>query len=511
MAPKSLLDLPDELLLQLPVYMHNFEDFKNASSTCRHLHNVFADTLPKTILRLASGSAPTFFSPHPYFLVLAVARQIATWAVANDAEREFRVERLVEAFRGGIKGLLSLALQDNVEGVGLAMEDVRKMYEARFSIINPLNTTMDAMIGDEWYRQPDFWSGGAEDAFTLYADVSSATFQFLTYGELFGSTMASYLQPGDKRKPGLGIETRIEYIKYCIPDWACGPNSSRHDGFEVLPVGPYAEGAKDDPNAEKVDGNQTALVHLVGGAMFEGTLWKRAWRRVLIAAGAEENEDGKWPKTWIERIQRTEFRKQRTTVARKVTNVADGDDEAGDDATGATVGDAQGQTVPEEEPEEDQVEPVQEEENDQDDNDNAEGEDEADKVDDEGEDDGDESSEDEQDWVYSSGPDPEPVNADRSIDDWRFSLFWNALTQVGGLQTMGMVAQFKGREGNRDAAMKPEWKAHILRLRDQVLALKDEDEPGFKNFGKRRKLKVSEAPNLGAELYWCCAGMWMGF
>ncbi|KAF9737465.1 hypothetical protein PMIN01_05244 [Paraphaeosphaeria minitans] len=428
MAPKSLLDLPDELLLQLPVYMHNFEDFKNASSTCRHLHNVFADTLPKTILRLASGSAPTFFSPHPYFLVLAVARQIATWAVANDAEREFRVERLVEAFRGGIKGLLSLALQDNVEGVGLAMEDVRKMYEARFSIINPLNTTMDAMIGDEWYRQPDFWSGGAEDAFTLYADVSSATFQFLTYGELFGSTMASYLQPGDKRKPGLGIETRIEYIKYCIPDWACGPNSSRHDGFEVLPVGPYAEGAKDDPNAEKVDGNQTALVHLVGGAMFEGTLWKRAWRRVLIAAGAEENEDGKWPKTWIERIQRTEFRKQRTTVARKVTNVADGDDEAGDDAT-----------------------------------------------------------------------------------DWRFSLFWNALTQVGGLQTMGMVAQFKGREGNRDAAMKPEWKAHILRLRDQVLALKDEDEPGFKNFGKRRKLKVSEAPNLGAELYWCCAGMWMGF
>ncbi|OAG04655.1 uncharacterized protein CC84DRAFT_1055564, partial [Paraphaeosphaeria sporulosa] len=218
MAPKTLVDFPDELLLQLPVHMHNIEDFKNASSTCRRLHNVFADTLPKTILRLASGSAPTFFSPHPYFLVLAVARQIATWAVANDSERQTRVERLMEAFRGGMKGLLSLALRDDVEDVGLTMDDVRRMYEARFSILNPLNATMDAMIGDEWYKQPDFWYGGAEDAFTLYTDVSSATYQLLTYGELFGSSMASYLEPADRRKPGLGIETRIEFIKYCIPD-----------------------------------------------------------------------------------------------------------------------------------------------------------------------------------------------------------------------------------------------------------------------------------------------------
>ncbi|KAF2448464.1 hypothetical protein P171DRAFT_428532 [Karstenula rhodostoma CBS 690.94] len=428
MTPKTLLDLPDELLLQLPLYIQNIEDFKNASSACRHLRNVFADTLPKTILRLASRSAPTFFSPHPHFLVLAVARQIATWAVASGAGTERRVERLVEAFRDGMKGILSLALHDDVEGVGLTMDDVRRMYEARFTLINPLNTTIDAMVGKQWYAQPNFWNGGAEDAFTLYADVSSATFQLLVYGELFGSTMASYLQPSDERKPGLGIDTRIEFIKYCIPDMVCTPNTSRTDGFEVLPLGPYAEGAEGNPDGEKVEGNQTALAHLVGGAMFEGVSWKRVWRRVLIAAGAEDNEDGKWPKSWIERIQRTEFRNQRSTVEREMTDLVGGDDDVGNEAS-----------------------------------------------------------------------------------SWRFFLFWNALTQAGGLQTMDMVAQFKGREENHDAAvMKPEWKAHILRLRDQLLALNDKDEPGFKELGRRRKLKVSEAPNLGAELYWCCAGMWSG-
>lgn len=481
MAPRTLLDLPDELLLQLPMYMYNIEDFKNASSACRRLRAVFADTLPKTILRLASSSAPTFFSPHPDFLVLAVARQIATWALASDAEREARAERLVEAFREGTKGILALSLQDDVEGVGLTMDDIRRMYEARFNIINPLNKRIDAMIGNDWYDQPDFWYGGVEDAFTLYADVPSAIFQLLTYGEMFGSTMASYLQPCDKRKPGLGIETRIEFVKYCIPDSICGGNSNRHDGFQVLPVGPYAEGGK-------ADGNQTALAHLVGGAMFDGILWRRAWRRVLIAAGTEENEDGTWPQSWIERIQKIRFRQQKKVDENGQAEQAD--EEEDDDEVGA-----------------DNVVDEPMTEDDESDGGGPNAENTADPEDDSSEEDHDWLD---QNWVYSSVSDTEAPNEDGPTTDWRFSLFWNALTEAGGLQTMEMVAQFKGREENRDATMKPEWKAHILQLRDQVLALKDDDEPGFKRFGKRRKLRIPEAPNLAAELYWCCAGVWMG-
>jgi hypothetical protein len=457
MAPTTLLSLPDELLLEIPLHMHNLEDFNNASSTCMRL-NVLYDTSPKTILHLASRSAPTFFSPHPHFLVLAIARQIAGWAVAIDAERETRVKRLVEAFRGGMEGLLTFALRDDVEGVGLTMDAVRRMYEARFSLINPLSATIDAMIGNAWYAQPDFWNGGAEDAFTLQTDASIATFELLIYGELFGSTMDFYLQTGLNRKAGLDIDTRIEFIKYCIPDWTCASEFSRQDGFEVLAIGPYAKNIPDaDPN--RLEGDQVALAHLVGGAMFQGTLWKRVWRRVLIAAGAEKNEDGKWPMAWIETIQRTKFRKKGGAVNSNGEHVTEEDADVWNEETTTMAGDARDETVEEEEEARDE-QPKEEQEHDQ---------------------------------------------------NWRFFLFWNALTQVGGLQSMEMVAQFKGREENRDAVLQPEWKAHILRLRDQALTLKDEDEPGFKTFGRRRKLKVSEAPDLGAELYWCCAGMWRGF
>jgi hypothetical protein len=488
MAQKTLLDLPDELLLELPWYMRNIEDFKNASSTCRRLYNVFANTLPKAILRLAYNSAPTFFSPHPHYLFLAVARQIAAWAVSADAERETRVARLGDAFRGGVKGVLSFALRDDVEGVGLTMGDIRRMYEARFNIINPLNATIDAMIGDVWIRQPNFWHGGVEDAFTLYTDSSHATFQLLIYGEFFGPTMASYLQPLDKRTPGLGIETRIEFIKYCIPDWICCSND-RNDGFKVLPEGPYADGAEDNPSTGNLEGNQTALAHLVGGAMFEGMLWKRAWRRVLIAAGAEKNDDGKWPAVWIKTLQRIKFKKARG-IAKSSEETVDENIDLGTDNTGTTAEDGQSKTDASNEPGKENTEKEQKEE-DKDDEDAKS------------------SSEQSEDWLYDSISDTEPtVNSTR--DYWRFFLFWNALTQTGGLHTMQMVAQFKGCEDNRDATIAPEWKLSILRLRDQALALGDQDRPGFKEFG-RRTFKISEAPDLGEELHYCCAGLWGGY
>ncbi|KAJ4296334.1 hypothetical protein N0V90_006379 [Kalmusia sp. IMI 367209] len=458
MAPLTILDLPNELLMQLPAHLSNIEDFQNVSSSCRRLRTVFGDTLPKTILRLASQSAPTFFSPHPDFLALAVAPQLAAWVVAIEAEREKRTDELIQAFRSGAAGILTLALRDDVEGVGLSMVDVRRMHEARFSVINPLNATIDAMIGNEWYAQPDFWNGGADDAFTLNSDVDGATMQLLLYGELFGPTMESYLCPNEKL-PKLDVDERIEFVKYCVPDW-----DMQAATWPILPVGPYAEGVEGHLN-----GNQTALAHLVGGAMFQGTLWKRAWRRVLIAAGALENTDGVWPGTWRKKIQDLECKREEQL---EESDPASADEE-------------------EEEEGEEEVEEQEEEEEEQE-----------------------EESED-----SGAGGEEEPVNdsgagsgsdLDELPEDWRFTLFWHALTQVGGLQGMEMVAQFKGREEGRDVVMKPEWKARIVQLRDQVLALEDEDEPRCKTFGRRQKLKVSYAPDLGAEAYWCCAGLWGG-
>ena len=61
-----LLDLPNEILSSLPIYIDNIETFTNAASSCRRLRErfvAFAETHPKTILLLADASAPTFF-PH---------------------------------------------------------------------------------------------------------------------------------------------------------------------------------------------------------------------------------------------------------------------------------------------------------------------------------------------------------------------------------------------------------------------------------------------------------------
>ena len=343
------------------------------------------------------------------------------------------------------------------------------MHRKRFSVINPLNATLDAMIGKEWYRQPNFWEGGADDAYTLYAEIDGATMQLLLYGELFGGSMESFLRPKAGLPPPLGVDVRIEFVKYCIPDWICMPSHDnwRDDEFEVLPVGPYAE--MDDEH--KLEGNQLALVHLLGGAMFRGWLWKSAWRRVLIAAGAFENDDGGWPEGWRMMLEGTEYRRQR---------YGDDEQEEWEEWEGFEEGE-QGQEEKDETEEGDDMEQA-----DAGKEDNVVEEDNAVEEDD---------TEDE---------------TEAQLDNWRFKLFWKILTQTGGLEGMEMVAQFKGREEGKEVIMRPEWKARITHIRDQVLALEDEERPGSQVFGKHGKLHVSHAPDLANELYLCCAGMWCG-
>ncbi|KAF1969803.1 hypothetical protein BU23DRAFT_557415 [Bimuria novae-zelandiae CBS 107.79] len=494
MSPPTLLDFPNELLLHLTTHLHTIEDFANLSSTCTLLHKTLQETLPETLLRLAAKTGPTFFSPHPHFLVLAIARRLALWTTSPSTSvlRETRRKRLMAAFRAGVGGLLGLALSDDVEGVGLTMKDIRRMHALRFSLINPLNDTLDAMIGSAWYQQPNFWSGGAEDAFTLYTDVSSATMQLLIYSSLFSPTTEAFLKPRGERREGeaLGVEVRIEFVKYCIPDWSCKPPTCRHDGFEVLPVGPYADGVEDESADGR--GNQTALAHLLGGAMFNGMLWKRAWRRVLIAAGAEGNEDGRWPSDWIEKLREIRWRGEGVA--------GEGGESGGADAHGSE-GDGD---------EDDDEENEDDEDEDGDDDEDEDGDDDDDDEDD-GDDDDDvdapspTSPPPEPDWIYPSAP-PSPTSS--TPPDWRFPLFWRALALSP--ITLPIVAQFKGREEGRPLTISAEQKATILDLRDKVLALEEEDVPGYKKFGKRRRIRVSEAPDLGSEVYWCCAGLWGG-
>ena len=141
--PKDLLSLPQELLLGLPDYLNDIEDFKNLSSTCRTLYSCLQSTRPRTIFRLAASNSQTFFQPSPHFLVAAVARQIGTWA----SRSEENVLELRTAFQGGIQGLLDLCLK---HAEGLTMDQIRKLHAFRLSTINPVTDFVDKCCSGAW-------------------------------------------------------------------------------------------------------------------------------------------------------------------------------------------------------------------------------------------------------------------------------------------------------------------------------------------------------------------------
>lgn len=57
----ELLDLPIDLLILLPQFLHSIEDFTNASLSCQALRGPFLQASPSTVLRLAVAPSRAFF------------------------------------------------------------------------------------------------------------------------------------------------------------------------------------------------------------------------------------------------------------------------------------------------------------------------------------------------------------------------------------------------------------------------------------------------------------------
>ncbi|OGM47189.1 hypothetical protein ABOM_003903 [Aspergillus bombycis] len=286
----SLDTLPNEILCLLPLYIDNIETFTNAAASCRRLRDCLYTAHPNTILRLAAASAPTFFSPHPHFLVAATARQVSDWALGN----ETRTSDLREAFQGGIDSLYELCLQH----AGLTLEDIRRTHLARFSTINPLSDKIDKMAGRQWYSTPNFWDGGVSEPYTVATEPDRATFQIITYGELFGRSMDAFLQP-EKNLPYFDLRTRIEYFTYCLPDWVC----SSYPGFTRLSTGPYA------PHLERPSqGDQTAMHHILHCGR-----WRRMWAAAIRSVLGDDNvftDESEEDEPWRKRMLRNALQSQ---------------------------------------------------------------------------------------------------------------------------------------------------------------------------------------------------------
>ncbi|KAI9359967.1 hypothetical protein DFJ73DRAFT_957312 [Zopfochytrium polystomum] len=468
-TPPSLADLPDDVLVQLAARLRTLEDLLLLSSSCRRLNAALTSIPPQPLLRLAVRTAPTFFSPHPHILALAVARPLCEWVAADP---DARAPRLIAAMQhGGVGGIVDLAIAARL---GITFATLRRVLAARFTVLNPLSAVIDGMVAS-WRCVDGSWER-LEDAATLECNADTAAVQLVLYGELFGGAMDGWLRPrgdgGDggeeaaRRRLAGDVAARIEFVKYCIPTpnirgnarrtaaaegrggEVGGGGGGREQGlrFTVLPVGPYAPEVA-EPHVDEERWNHSSLCHLLGGGWFRGAMWKRAWRRLLVAAGAEDDADGGWPAQWRARIAAMAF-------ARGAPNYFAGRGRGR--GRGRERGPGQGR------------------------------------------------------WRGGGGWEgSQRVDASVEEEDWRFGLFWNALTQLGGIDGMEMVAQFKGREdGVREVVMREEWKQRILQLRNQALALGDDDKPGARlvprNYHRFSEgILISEAPCLAAELYVC--------
>ena len=278
----GMLDLPMEILISLPEHLHNIEDFVNLSSTCRAFHNSMSAAPASSILRLAAASSRIFFRPSPHFLVAATARQLANWSsksVENLAD-------LRDAFRNGMEGLLDLY----VEHCGLSISSIRDLHLQRFLTINPITDLIDLCVGTQWYQTPDFWYGGVEDAYTIDVDPPETYFHLVIYGELFGPSLNEFVSSGRLSPLLEDINLRLDFVKYCIPDWACYTCQDESRDVKMLDgridprravdaIGPY-KSFRSAGESEYTHGNQVGLKH-----MLESPRWNPPWTAVRESLG----------------------------------------------------------------------------------------------------------------------------------------------------------------------------------------------------------------------------------
>ncbi|GIZ37926.1 hypothetical protein CKM354_000135500 [Cercospora kikuchii] len=266
----TFTSLPEDILVMLPHYLCNIEDYTNLSSTCRKLRSCMATALPNTILRLAAAQSTTFFRPSPHFLVMATARELGNWARQSDEnEASFASHCQLQ----GIDGMLELALTH----CGLTVQRIRELYEMNMSIIKPVTDIIDKCVGDQWYSNPRFWDGGVSDAYTISSDPDTNFFHLAIYGELFAPEFDYVLTAASGRR--LGVDTRLAFVRYCIPEPCAAPE-------EVASTGPYARDEKgnflDFPNQ-----NNLAITWTI-----RSSRWRPHWKHFRTeVAGCEDFKD----------------------------------------------------------------------------------------------------------------------------------------------------------------------------------------------------------------------------
>jgi len=204
----KLIELPSELILLLPPFLHSIDDLYSLLQTCRTLYQHYADSRVALPPIFAKRDGQRVLPPHPHLLLSGTARQIADWAVESKANRH----ELLQTLPGRMEGLLSLA--ERVTRLSLA--DLRELYRIHNEFINPLYRRVDAICGQEYVRRSARDEAeDEEDLMTICGDVTQSLYSFIIYCELFHHNVDALL---DTTILPLSPRTRRDFLGYCMPD-----------------------------------------------------------------------------------------------------------------------------------------------------------------------------------------------------------------------------------------------------------------------------------------------------
>lgn len=147
--------------------------------------------------------------------------------------------------------------------------------------------------------------------YTIDAEPSETVFHLIIYGELFAPDLDAILNQ-DTQKRRLSMETRLEFIKYCVPDFAChlnGRAGSSDPRRAVKSTGPYAQWNFDGRYEVPPKDNNRALTWVI-----RSSRWKPHWQAIRAKAGPDfqadfvdewwydENDDQDWRQRMWENV-----------------------------------------------------------------------------------------------------------------------------------------------------------------------------------------------------------------
>ena len=265
---QSISTIPLTVLSLLPPHLDSITTLVSLLTLSHSTRSIILETLtPATLFHLCYIS-PTIFPP--WYLLSIISPSLSTrLSTTTTFRNSFKF-----ACRHGPTSLLSnIHTQHSIPTFlpfnFLSLQHAHILHQ----LINPLTDLVDKCIGAQWLNCEDFWNGGREDAVTLYGEADQSVWQCIVYGELFGkryeeglewllerqcidsSTQDSHhTNAGDEtlnhdekneikdangvakkdndkddpgvmdqrtwaRRNGCDVSLRLEYIKYCIPDW----------------------------------------------------------------------------------------------------------------------------------------------------------------------------------------------------------------------------------------------------------------------------------------------------